>query len=757
MKKYLLSILFVMAVLVLPASAVSLFPVDSTQADGFTSWGYMDEDGAFVIPLQYASASAFTEDGLAVVTDRGGNTAVIDIQGKQVVPFRAAPEKTEFDDKTIAFRYEGETVFFDKTGRALGSFAGASGFFSAEGLLPVRQDGLWGYVSPDGEAVLTPQYREAGAFSCGVAVVRLANDSYAVIDAAGEQTPLPTGAVPKYMQVYDGDVVIVTDRSRAALYSLGQNKLLTDYMYQEISPYADGQAAARLNNLWGILNLRGETTVPFGYNYLSYMGEGVYAARGEGGVSAIDANGNLIYRTYVYAGGFQTLTHGLSWHGTMDNSLIFFSKVGGYVTRLANAEKPTILNGNVALVTIGGKRQYVRLRDGKTLYSPQREYDMGYVKITTKDYEKYLGMRADGTEYGWSLSYPVVSGLADKAVQAKLNTAIETFFVEGPSFSAQRQPLTGSYGLRVKGRLLIVWADCVSGAGEGAVIWNDSIALDLATGARYQVVRDLFTRDYLDTFAGLLPADIPYYLFSYPRITDTGVSLYLNQAQSSKAGPSTKEYAFTFTQLDAVLNKKAECFRALSGTAIGAINQYTGYRDVPKGHWAYAAIRTVTEAELMQGSGGKFQPEKTITTAEVCAVLVRALTLDVSKITPPAGAPWYYIETTAAEQAGLTQGLTTPLDYTAAMRRADAMQVLAGVLERSGAKPLADAEVTQSLARFTDAADVPENRRAAVALCVKSGIIAGTDGRLDTAGVFTRAQFAQILSNLPATADKQEE
>lgn len=66
---------------------------------------------------------------------------------------------------------------------------------------------------------------------------------------------------------------------------------------------------------------------------------------------------------------------------------------------------------------------------------------MGYFRVTTTRYEKYLGMK-NGVEYGWSLTYPVISGLADKTVQAKVNNAIETFFLEGPSFSAQREALT---------------------------------------------------------------------------------------------------------------------------------------------------------------------------------------------------------------------------------------------------------------------------------------------------------------------------
>lgn len=755
MKKYLLSIFFAAMALVMPAAAADLFPVDSISPDGYTSWGYMAEDGSQAIPYQYASASAFTEDGLAAVTNSSGSLAVIDETGRQIVPFRSAPAAVEYNETTIAFRYGDQTIFFDKTGSLLGAFAGADGFFSAEGLLAVQRNGLWGYVNRQNETVIAPQYRAAGAFSDGFAVVQRTDLSYAVIDAAGHETALPASGAPKYMEVYGGKLVVMDNGSRSAVFSLETGALLSDYLYQEISPYRDGYAMMRLNNRWGIVNLNGSTTLPFSYNYLSYMGEGVYAARGDDGyVSALDAEGNLVYRTDVYAGGFEAIEHGVSWHGTMDNGIIFFSRVGGYITKLANAENPTVLTDNVVLVTIAGKRQYVRLSDNKALYSPEREYDMQYFKVTTTSYEKYLGMK-NGQEYGWSLTYPVISGLADKTVQSTINSAIETFFLEGPSFSAQREALTGSYGLRVKGRLLIVWADCVSGIGEGASVWNDCITLDLVTGARYSLVRDLFTKDYVDTVTDYLPDGVPYYLFAYPRITDTGISFFLNTAQTAaQRAPSSQEYTIPFARLSGAINTDSECWRALNGAAMGALNSYSGYTDVPERHWAYNAIRTVTEADLMHGDGSQFRPDEAITTAEVAAVMIRALGIDTSAIAPLDGAPWYYIETTAAAKAGLTAGLDAPIDYTAAMTRADAMQVLANTLQKDGATALSEAEITVCLSRFRDGAAVPQNRRAAAALCVRTGAIVGSDGKLDANGVFTRAQFAQILSGLLAMTDK---
>ena len=783
MKKYLLSILFAAAMFVLPASAADLFPVESIAADGFTSWGYMDESGGQAIPYQYASASAFNEEGFATVTDSTGCVAVIDETGNVVVSFRAAPNEVEFGEDAIAFRYDSYTIYFDKQGQQLGQIAGAQGFFSEEGLLAVQdENGLWGYISTDGTQVIAPVYEQAGNFSEGYAVVKRADShSYAVIDTAGTETMLPAGATPLYMEVYGGKLMVLSNGNRQALYQLTRTTVqdegeqqeepaegqtpqeeepvtvltgafLTDYIYQEVSTFQDGYAAARLNNRWGILDLAGEQAVSFQYNYLSYMGEGVYAARADdGSVAAIDANGSLIYRTYVYVGGFDTISHGIAWHGTMDNGIIFFSKVGGYITKLANAENPTILTDDVVLVTIGGVRQYIRLHDNQTLYSPVRSYDLEYCRITSTTYERYLGVDASGQEYGWYLTYPVVSGLSDRTVQTKVNNAIENFFLEGPSSSAQRLSLTGTYGVRQVGRLLVVWADCVSGQGDGAVIWNDNIAIDLATGETYSAVRDLFTSDYAETVQDLLPEDIPFYLFSYPRITDRGVSFFYNVPQDSAQGqrsPTSTEYTLTFTQLDGVLRKDSECYRALNSYAIGSLEQYTGYADVPETHWAYEAIRTVSEAELMYGSGENFQPDNAITGAEIAAIMVRFLDIDTSSIAPPDGAPWYYIEATAAQRAGLMEGLGSPIGYTVAMTRADAMQVLANVMYRQGEEALSEEEITAQLSQFSDANTVPNGRRAAVALCVKTGLVVGSDGQLNTQQTFTRAQFAQILSIL---------
>lgn len=146
-------------------------------------------------------------------------------------------------------------------------------------------------------------------------------------------------------------------------------------------------------NRWGIMDTTGKLLTAPTYYYLSYMGEGLYAARSEdGSVSAVDAGGSLSYRTLSYISGFSELRYGLSWHNTADGTLIFFRKNGGFAASVKEAENPTILTENVVCVTQDDTRKYIDLRSGKTLFEQPKSFDLGDgITAKTVHYEKFMG------------------------------------------------------------------------------------------------------------------------------------------------------------------------------------------------------------------------------------------------------------------------------------------------------------------------------------------------------------------------------
>lgn len=142
----------------------------------------------------------------------------------------------------------------------------------------------------------------------------------------------------------------------------------------------------------------------------------------------------------------------------------------------------------------------------------------------------------------------------------------------------------------------------------------------------------------------------------------------------------------------------------------------------------------------MTGSQGAFRPEATITEAEVCMTLARREGLD----TASNSAVWYAGAMSSAENAGLLDGVTAAPEK--AMTRADTMQVFANVLVRGGAALPDEQQTADTLKNVKDAASIPADRRAAVALCMERGLISGyEDGTIRPQQTITRAAFAKLM------------
>lgn len=754
LKKTICALLVALSAFVCAAAASSpIFPVERTDIDGVTRAGYLDETGRTVLPFAYTEAGEFADCGLAAVEDENWQTGVIDRTGKLVIPYTDSPVSVEFSDDMVAYRYADHSVYYTLEGKEVGSYAGAVGFFE-DGILLCQSpaSGLYSYVREDGTPAFAGEFSEAGPFSGGHALVRTADGTYLAIDTAGQTLyTLASGITPSYMTIFGEDTIVLSDGANQALYSLSQSTFLTGFLYNSISELHDGVAMVRQVNRWGLMDTTGHLLTEPTYYYLSYMGEGLYAARSEdGSVSAVDANGNIAYRTLSYVGGFNELRYGLSWHGTADGQLIFFKANGGYFASLENAENPTLLSENVVRVTQDGKLRYINLSTNSILFEQPTSFDLGHgITANTVHYEKFMGYQEDGTAHGWDVDFPEISGLPDADIQKNINNAIRDFFLAGPSISAEYEALEGGYGASIEGSVLVVWAGCISGRGAGSSVWNNNLAFDLRTGEQYEI-GDLLAGGYMNTVQQLLPDDHPIYLYSFPRMSEQGVTWYYNEYESETRRAYTESYLLTFEQLASVLDESSSCYQALTTPyeRPGA-DSLSAFSDVDASHWAASFIRTVVDDELMQGADGKFRPDETITAAEVCATIARSLGLSDAETVMEGLDPgaWYAGEVSAVAAAGLLDGLDEGFDPESAITRADTMQIFANLLVQQG-HTLPDAEtIGQTLSGLTDAADIPEDRRAALALCMQQGLIEGyADGTMHPENTITRGEYAKLLT-----------
>lgn len=748
-KKTISAILMVCGMIIGAGAAETAFPVEYTGIDGETKTGYMYENGNMAVDFSYSSGGCFAECGLAAVENDKWQTAVVNRSGEFVVPYTDSPLSVEFSDSAFAFRYKDYSVYYTLDGNIIGAFDGAEGFFN-DGLLPCKDytTGLYYYVNDKGNEAFSGRFTRAGAFSDGRALVQNKDGTFSVIDSTGvSHYTLSKDVKPVYMAIFGGDTVVLSNGENQALYSLSKSQYLTGFVFSNISEFEYGAAMVRSGSLWGLISTGGKYLTPPKYYYLSYLGEGLYAARAQdGSASAVDASGNVIYRTPSYVSGFSELSYGLSWHGSEDGSLVFFKKNGGYFANLKNAENPKLLSENVVRVTQDNVTRYINLSNGKVLFEQPKTFDLGGgIIATTVHYEKFLGYQRNGDEYGWDVDFPEISGLADENIQKNINLAIRDFFLSGPSITAEYEALEGGYGASLEGSVLVIWANCVSGKGEGATVWNNNIAFNVRTGKQYQI-SDLLKTGYIDVVSSLLPSEHQIYMYNFPRMSTKGVTYYYNEYESETRSAHTESYLLTFWQLWSVVNSESDCYSALLTEYVPPEKTETVFSDVPSTHWAAKYIKEVYDRGLMRGSKGEFRPDAPITTAEVCVTIARSQKLEpADKLAEGVSeTAWYGKELSAVISAGLAKGIR--LSPESAMTREDAMQLFANILVKNGHTLPNATEANAALESFTDLDKLSGARRSAAALCVERGLLSGdTNGSLNPLRAFSRAEFAKLL------------
>ena len=733
------------------APAGSLFAVPQTGMDGVERWGYMNENGKIVIDCIYSIAEPFDVSGVAVVYNSAGEAALIDADGENLTGWQRAPQSVEYENSVAAFRYLDRTIYFDANGSRIGEYPGAVGFPRDDRVCVRTGEGeraRYGYVDIEGNSVIAPVYLEAGQFADGKALVRdLKNNCHLIGRDGKEVAALPSGTDPAVLKIYENGAIILRNQSgQYALYSVKEKRFLASYSYQEIKPFTDSRAMMRVGTNWGLLNPSGEEVLKPTYPYMSYLGSGLYAVRGvDTGAAVIDENGKVVYRTETYAGGFEKFRYGISWHGTENGDIVFFNANGGLQKTVHGIETPQIVASTVAKVQRDGRTQYMNIFSGRILYENIRKYKLeDGIEVTTEVYEKYLGMNPDGTECGWYIEYPKLSGMKDETVQTRINTTLRDFFTTGPSGQANsKTALTATYGLSVENQVLVVWANGVSDVGKAATVWNPSIGVDLHTGARYTVTPDLLNDKMYDVIIRLLPQAAPFY--GSPRMDKDGVTFFRFYEAVGTAQPYTQSMHFTFDELAEAVNVDSACYRALT--------KFRGvvYPDVPYTHWAFPYIAEVGERGFMTGDGTGFRPNDPIRTAEVAVAVSRVLKLPEGEMPGVSADKWYAGELGAIFEAGLLTGFDVYwMNPEAVMTRADAIQLLANVLayqKRDGGE-MQPEEVMRHLARFPDAEEIPEDRRRAAAICVRAHLLQGDENGLRPADSFTRAEFSKILLSI---------
>ena len=270
---------------------------------GAYQYGFVDQTGKLVIPLQYSETQRFTE-GLAPVSrarDSGWDLwGYIDRDGKQVIPciyqladnFSEGLAAVEILSEDDGYKYG----YIDKTGKVVIPFEYDFGRSFIDGYAAVQKNGKWGFIDKSGEIVIPFEYGLTGlGFSNGLAEV-YKNGKQGLINEKNEFVIPPELNYSDILYCSEWDMVQVRkgnwgDFDYGFIDKDGTFKI--PLIYDACYGVSEGLSAARFGPICGFLDKNGEWAIPFLYSEVSPFFEGLAAVKQNGKAGYINKAGEV--------------------------------------------------------------------------------------------------------------------------------------------------------------------------------------------------------------------------------------------------------------------------------------------------------------------------------------------------------------------------------------------------------------------------------------------------------------------------------
>ena len=205
------------SLLLLPVVALLVTAAVHSSADiripGPFIYGYMDKSGKLAIPCRYLHAMPFSE-GLAAVS----------MAQEAVLSSIEKGRNSEQDSQK-------------KSG-----------------------EGRWGYIDKTGTQVIPAQFRSAGPFSDGLALVQRPGErELSYIDHNGK---VVLTVSHRYAHNFsEGLAVVVGERGRNGYINKSGQTVIEPRFYPMAKPFHEGLAAVEVDRKWGFINKSGEFAI----------------------------------------------------------------------------------------------------------------------------------------------------------------------------------------------------------------------------------------------------------------------------------------------------------------------------------------------------------------------------------------------------------------------------------------------------------------------------------------------------------------
>lgn len=156
------------------------------------------------------------------------------------------------------------TFYVNKDGKcAINKLFDSAGSFGACGLAPAKEGELWGYINTNGDFVIPPQYKYAGEFYSGIAIVKDTDHHY-IINSSGEILHKNESSIRQNPTRPKEPSVFFCNEEGYGLAVDGRIVIPPQYSY--IDNFKNGYAVVENNEKFGIADTSGDIVIPIEYD-----------------------------------------------------------------------------------------------------------------------------------------------------------------------------------------------------------------------------------------------------------------------------------------------------------------------------------------------------------------------------------------------------------------------------------------------------------------------------------------------------------
>lgn len=395
-----------------------------------TKWGYINEMGEFQIQPLFEYAYDFQNNGLATIR-KAGLYGCIDHTGQSIIEPRFETI-IDFSEARATVVLKGSFHVIDEIGRVLTKkgYNFISMYIDGRAMFSNNDKHgkfRYGYLNKAGEEVIPLQYESASDFKGGIAVVKVKEEKFALIDRNGSEiVQLNYFFVGNY-----GDGLLSFRRGLNEKYGYlnTQGNIIINPRFAAAGAFENGRAvvnvADEFQNKYGLINKEGMNIIEAIYNDVTILSENRVAV----GV-AIDEEQPFLGSKYALTNwDGQLLTEFVFNHvSQFDQGIasVFDGRRAFFVDRSGNRARGLPVVEGADSVTLIGK--LVRIFKGTRIAYITRKGKLVWRQNTiipiTNRYRVLEKMYQPNIDY--LVFYPQVDGLKNEKVQVHVNEKLKS-------------------------------------------------------------------------------------------------------------------------------------------------------------------------------------------------------------------------------------------------------------------------------------------------------------------------------------------